>query len=197
MQRWSVVGELRILANRTDLCPSTVLHSAPQYHCRCGNMPARQYNVLLYAPGLSMWVLDWAMRLCDPWAPPGWADLGFGQGVVLVSWLPFHNSAVELSLYNSLSSPLPRCRLDRCACISLRAQFYIHDSASSVRELHPFTIITHLASQNTSPDPSEDDIHIQFLFRKRGIEKPVIAPEAKHGFALAVFKVIRRVRIWA
>ncbi|KAG8526386.1 uncharacterized protein KY384_000380 [Bacidia gigantensis] len=37
---------------------------------------------------------------------------------------------------------------------------------SSIRELHPFTTITHLASQNNSTHPSDEDLPIQFLFRK-------------------------------
>ncbi|KAL8831933.1 MAG: hypothetical protein Q9191_000573 [Dirinaria sp. TL-2023a] len=52
--------------------------------------------------------------------------------------------------------------------ISSLAHFYIHHGDSSVRELHPFTTITHLASRNETSPTLEDEIFIQFLFRKRG-----------------------------
>lgn len=63
---------------------------------------------------------------------------------------------------------LPRHRLDGCACKSPVAHFYIRHSESSVRELHPFTTITPLASQKNITSESRDDVTIQFLFRKRG-----------------------------
>lgn len=63
--------------------------------------------------------------------------------------------------------PLPRNRLDGCACTSPLAHFYIYHSDSSVRELHPFTTITHLASENARTPKDEDNFTIQFLFRKR------------------------------
>lgn len=63
---------------------------------------------------------------------------------------------------------LPRHRLDGCACKSPVAHFYIRHSQSSVRELHPFTPITPLASQKNITSEWRDDIKIQFLFRKRG-----------------------------
>lgn len=37
-----------------------------------------------------------------------------------------------------------------------------------MRELHPFTTITHLASKNSTTSAEEDDFSIQFLFRKSG-----------------------------
>lgn len=62
---------------------------------------------------------------------------------------------------------LPRHRLDGCAFKSLVAHFYIRHAESSVRDLHPFTTITPLASQKNITSESRDDIMIQFLFRKR------------------------------
>ncbi len=90
--------------------------------------------------------------------------------------------------------PLPRRRLDGCSCSSPLAHFYIHHSDSSIRELHPFTTITHLASQNTITDSSHDDIDIQFLFRKQVVAAPTVAQEAKRGFAPAMFGMVRRLR---
>lgn len=114
---------------------------------------------------------------------------------------------------NSLAVPLPRRRLDGCSCSSPLAHFYIHHSDSSIRELHPFTTITHLASQNSVTDAKHDDIEIQFLFRKRAIpapspfthtatsastseseEKLITAPQVEKGFAPALFGTLRRMR---
>lgn len=61
---------------------------------------------------------------------------------------------------------MPRARLTGCSCRSPLAHFYIHHASSSVRELHPFTTITHLASKNGITPTHEDDFPIQFLFRK-------------------------------
>lgn len=97
-------------------------------------------------------------------------------------------------LYDSLSVALPRRRLDGCSCFSPLAHFYIHHSDSSIRELHPFTTITHLASQDIITDSSHDDIDIQFLFRKQGVIAPAVAPEAKRGFAQAMFGMLRQIR---
>ena len=69
---------------------------------------------------------------------------------------------------SSVSAPLPRSRLTGCSCRSPLAHFYIHHAGSSIRELHPFTTLTHLASKNAATPPSDDDFVIQFLFRKRG-----------------------------
>ena len=68
--------------------------------------------------------------------------------------------------YSSLTLPLPRRRLDGCACYSPLAHFHIHHSGSSIRELHPFSTITHLASEKVASPKSEESIMIQFLFRK-------------------------------
>jgi hypothetical protein len=67
---------------------------------------------------------------------------------------------------DSLTLPLPRKRLSGCACHSPLAHFYIHHNESSVHEIHPFTSITHLASQKTLVQEGESSIMIQFLFRK-------------------------------
>jgi len=68
----------------------------------------------------------------------------------------------------SLTLPLPRKRLSGCACHSPLAHFYIHHMESSIYEIHPFTTITHLASQKTlvQEDDAESSIMIQFLFRQ-------------------------------
>ena len=80
--------------------------------------------------------------------------------------------------------PLPRHRLDGCACKSPLAHFYIHHAESSVRELHPFTTITHLATQNRITPSTEDEFPIEFLFRKRGRKQMINdLPTKKHGWA--------------
>ena len=71
-------------------------------------------------------------------------------------------------MLSSVTAPLSRTRLKGCSCRSPLAHFYIHHGDSSVRELHPFTTITHLASKNETSSMLEDEIFIQFLFRKRG-----------------------------
>lgn len=63
-----------------------------------------------------------------------------------------------------------------CSCRSPLAHFYIHHADSSIRELHPFTTITHLASKNAVTPATDDDFMIQFLFRKRG-NPDATAPE--------------------
>ncbi|KAG4437822.1 hypothetical protein IFR05_006709 [Cadophora sp. M221] len=135
-------------------------------------------STMLYctAPGLAMWLLDWMMRLYELWAPLDGNITPLGK-----QWY-------------FISVPLPRRRLDGCSCSSPLAHFYIHHYDSSVRELHPFTTITHLASQDSITSPHLDDIDIQFLFRKRGIEAPTMTPDAKRGFAPAIFGMVRRIR---
>ena len=78
---------------------------------------------------------------------------------------------VSITLY------LPRARLTGCSCRSPLAHFYIHHAESSIRELHPFTTITHLATQNAATHPADDDLPIQFLFRKQGKYTPADDPE--------------------
>jgi len=75
--------------------------------------------------------------------------------------------------------------LDGCACTSPLAHFYIHHSDSSTRELHPFTTITHLATQNVITPKTKDDLTIQFLFRKRGRPTDPV-PARKDGFVDAL-----------
>ncbi|KFY79043.1 hypothetical protein V498_08996 [Pseudogymnoascus sp. VKM F-4517 (FW-2822)] len=77
---------------------------------------------------------------------------------------------------SSLTVLLPRNRLDGCACTSPLAHFYLYHSGSSVRQLHPFTTITHLASQNATTPPSKDDLPICFLFRKQGRANKTLEP---------------------
>ena len=52
-----------------------------------------------------------------------------------------------------LSCPLPRTRLEGCACSSPVARFYIYHN-SAARELTPFTTKTHLALQDAVTDPT-------------------------------------------
>lgn len=75
-----------------------------------------------------------------------------------------------------LTMKMPRRRLDGCACTSPLAHFYIYHSDSSIRELHPFTTITHLASENVATAAEEDDLTIQFLFRKRSKQAKAAEP---------------------
>lgn len=96
-----------------------------------------------------------------------------------------------------MTVPLPRRRLDGCACTSPLAHFYIYHSGSSIRELHPFTTTTHLASQNTITHPANDDISIQFLFRKRGKQSPspsTVPSTIKPGFASAFLATLSNLR---
>lgn len=54
-----------------------------------------------------------------------------------------------------------------------------------MRQLHPFTTITHLASQDLITPATEDDFPIQFLFRKQNGNEPTPQPlPRRHGFAL-------------
>lgn len=100
------------------------------------------------APGLAMWILDWGMRIYELSGKMDSTLVAVGKG-----WF-------------CLTVPLPRNRLEGCACHSPLAHFQIHHTESSIREIHPFTTITHLASKKlTSSDPDKN-VMIQFLFRK-------------------------------
>ncbi|KAL9611722.1 MAG: hypothetical protein Q9167_003645 [Letrouitia subvulpina] len=101
-----------------------------------------------------MWVLDWGMRLYELRQELSGSIKALGRG------------------WYSITLRLPRARLTGCSCRSPLAHFYIHHAASSVRELHPFTTITHLATENAGTDASDDDFPIQFLFRKQGKSTP-------------------------
>lgn len=100
------------------------------------------------APGLAMWTLDWGMRIHELSGKMDSTLVAVGKG-----WF-------------CLTVPLPRNRLKGCACHSPLAHFHIHHSESSIREIHPFTTITHLASQKLSSSDSNENFMIQFLFRK-------------------------------
>lgn len=100
------------------------------------------------APGLAMWTLDWGMRIYELSGKMDSTLVAIGKG-----WF-------------CLTVPLPRNRLKGCACHSPLAHFHIHHTESSIREIHPFTTITHLASKKLSSSDSEENIMIQFLFRK-------------------------------
>ena len=100
------------------------------------------------APGLAMWILDWGMRIYELSGKMDSTLVAVGKG-----WF-------------CLTVPLPRERLKGCACHSPLAHFHIHHSESSIREIHPFTTITHLASQKLSSSDLDGITMIQFLFRK-------------------------------
>ena len=100
------------------------------------------------APGLAMWTLDWGMRIYELSGKMDSTLMAVGKG-----WF-------------CLTVPLPRNRLKGCACHSPLAHFHIHHTESSIREIHPFTTITHLAAQKLSSSDSDQNIEIQFLFRK-------------------------------
>ena len=102
------------------------------------------------------------------------------------------STSTEL-IVSSLVLQLPRHRLDGCACTSPLAHFYLYHSGSSVRQLHPFTTITHLASQNMITPTTEHDLPIQFLFRKQGRNRPNPEPvPRKYGLVLVRGLVHRR-----
>ena len=104
---------------------------------------------------------------------PGWKYFNPGQRLVLVSQImPLTSMMSLLTIYLSVTLPLPRQRLQGCSCRSPLAHFYIHHARSSIRELHPFTTITHLASKNSETHSTEDDFPVQFLFRKQGTVLP-------------------------
>ena len=81
---------------------------------------------------------------------------------------------------------MPRRRLSGCACSSPLAHFYIYHSDSSLRELHPFTTITHLASEKHRTNIHEGGIAIQFLFRKRSRPLHVVDLDMSEKKSLAV-----------
>lgn len=95
-----------------------------------------------------MWVLDWGMRIYELSGKMDSTLVAVGKG-----WF-------------CLNVPLPSKRLKGCACHSPLAHFHIHHTESSIREIHPFTTITHLASEKLSSTDSDKNIMIQFLFRK-------------------------------
>ena len=80
-----------------------------------------------------------------------------------------------LTLY-SITTQLPRVRLGGCSCRSPLAHFYVQHAESSIRELHPFTTITHLATENEATDSTDHNIAIEFLFRRQGGPGPRSSP---------------------
>ena len=114
------------------------------------------------APGLAMWVLDWGMRIYELSGKMDSTLEALGKG-----WF-------------SLTVPMPRNRLSGCACHSPLAHFHIHHTESSIRELHPFTTITHLATQKLSSAESDKNIHIQFLFRKSQASRSLVSATEKN-----------------
>lgn len=70
----------------------------------------------------------------------------------------------------------------------------MYHSESSVRELHPFTTTTHLASQNLITHYDEDDIEVQFLFRKRGASVRSALLKSRLGFAQSFFGFVGKVK---
>ncbi|USW58985.1 Putative ferric reductase transmembrane component-like domain-containing protein [Septoria linicola] len=111
-------------------------------------------------PGLSMWLLDWSMRVFE-----------------LKEKLDSKLSSLGNGWY-SLTLPLPRKRLSGCACHSPLAHFYIHHSATSALEIHPYTTITHLASKKPM-SYNEEYIDIQFLFRQS--QTTVVSPSSRRN----------------
>lgn len=95
-----------------------------------------------------------------------------------------------IDVCHSIRIALPRHRLHGCACTSPLAHFYLHHADSSIRELHPFTTITHLASENRITSPDQNDLQIQFLFRKRGQINQAPQKPSKDGFATTVLNII-------
>ncbi|KAL8671804.1 MAG: hypothetical protein Q9168_003710 [Polycauliona sp. 1 TL-2023] len=100
------------------------------------------------APGLAMWCLDWSMRLHELKLLLYGELSTFGKG------------------WYCISVPIPRSRLAGCSCRSPLAHFFIQHGDSSIREVHPFTTITHLATKDATTSVEDDEIVIQFLFRK-------------------------------
>lgn len=121
-------------------------------------------STMLYctAPGLAMWVLDWGMRIYELSRKMDSTLEAVGKG-----WF-------------SLTVPMPRKRLSGCACHSPLAHFHIHHSGSSIREIHPFTTITHLASQKLSSTDTDKNIEIQFLFRKSKASSSLVSATEKN-----------------
>ncbi|MCJ1310719.1 hypothetical protein MMC25_004385 [Agyrium rufum] len=93
-----------------------------------------------------MWLLDWSMRVFELREKLDGRLKALGNGCLTLS--------------------LPRKRLSGCACHSPLAHFYIHHSGSSIREIHPFTTVTHLASKKSITRAGDETIRIQFLFKK-------------------------------
>jgi hypothetical protein len=93
-----------------------------------------------------------------------------------------------------ISVPLSRRRLDGCAYTSPLAHFFIHHLESSLKELHPFTTTTHLATEKNTTHHTEEDINIEFIFRKRGpnTEKHMRSIEEKQAFGSSVSEFVRR-----
>ncbi|KAI9843903.1 MAG: hypothetical protein M1837_006057 [Sclerophora amabilis] len=133
-------------------------------------------STMLYctAPGLAMWILDWGMRLWELRESLDSKVIALGNGWYCLSLL------------------LPRKRLDGCACTSPLAHFYIHHSDSSMKELHPFTTITHLATQSAITPEQEHDLPIQFLFRKSGSATPTPEDPAEKGILATMLRLIKK-----
>lgn len=145
------------------------LHASTMFYC--------------IAPGLSMWLLDWGLRsnelrrkLKSRLKPlgRGWYRFVHYQLLLATKCADSHSLTVilphsRLAGYREVKSPL--------------AHFHIHHSASSRIELHPFTTITHLASEKVVKcRDGEDYIFVEFLFREmesKGSERPLHPSAAK------------------
>lgn len=135
------------------------------------------------SPGLAMIILDWGMRFYELRVSLSAKVEDLTRGWFLyvpyfplnyfpsTPFPPIHNSEdtedTKLTRNPSVSLELPRHRLDGCACRSPLAHFYLHHGVSSLRELHPFTTITHLASQANATNPKSPTLPISFLFRAK------------------------------
>ena len=127
-------------------------------------------------PGLSMWLLDWGMRIYELGGKHDGKLSSIGNGWYSYVTLPKKVCLQPFLIIKSLTLPLPHRRLSGCACHSPLAHFYIHHSTSSIREIHPFTTITHLASKKATAAKDMPTIDIEFLFRKRGSDGPSAIP---------------------
>lgn len=135
------------------------LHASTMFYCT--------------SPGLAMWCLDWGMRFHELRGVLHGRIAASGNGWYW--YVTMHNPEIDRAdIHPSITLPLPRARLKGCSCRSALAHFYIHHAGSSIRELHPFTTITHLASKNRLTPAEEDDFQIQFLFRKSGKKAAMI-----------------------
>lgn len=93
---------------------------------------------------------------------------------------------------HSITVPIPRSRLAGCSCRSPLAHFFIHHGDSSSREVHPFSTITHLATKDATTSAEDDEIIIQFLFRKVATAAPTHENMARRSWLSTLYYSLRR-----